>query len=119
MKISEFIKTLQTTKDTVRHYEELLLLIPERTNTYKNYTKKHIIEFQVIQELQEIGFSLKEIQQIFMLKKTLGCSNDRLIEDVLQLLEEKKLLLIQQEQKIHSQQMLISEMINQMKEHNH
>ena len=37
MRIGEFIKLVQTTKDTVRHYEELDLIRPDWKNGTRDY----------------------------------------------------------------------------------
>ncbi len=49
MKIGEFVTLLQTTKDTVRHYEELNLITPKWNKIIRNLGEKEswIFEWQI------------------------------------------------------------------------
>ncbi|TMU85815.1 MerR family transcriptional regulator [Bacillus sp. BHET2] len=82
MKIGEFVTLLQTTKDTVRHYEELNLITPKWNKHYKEYSEKEVLDFQVVRELKEYGLSLSEIQLIFSLKDAYSCGDKELVNKV-------------------------------------
>ncbi|RIJ63720.1 MerR family transcriptional regulator [Rummeliibacillus sp. POC4] len=91
MKISKFIEAVCTTKDTVRHYEELGILNPIRKEkNARDYSEKDIEDFNVIKELQNLGFTLKDIQIIFQIKRETKCNSDELISTVLSILIARK-----------------------------
>ena len=92
MRIGEFISRMETTKDTVRHYEELNLLQPERIGSRKEYGDREMEDFQVVRELKAMGFCLKDIAGLFEHKRNLGCGNALLLKAVL----EKMTVQIQQ-----------------------
>ena len=64
MYAGKFAQACQTTKDTLRHYDEIGLLKPTAVNEngYKVYCASQIIDFLAIASLQEAGFSLEEIR---------------------------------------------------------
>lgn len=64
MKIIEFEKRANVTRDTIRYYEKIGLIKPPARgiNGYRDYNKDHIAEVLFIKQGQEIGFSLKEIK---------------------------------------------------------
>lgn len=92
MKISKFIEVVCTTKDTVRHYEELGILNPVRKEkNARDYLEKDVEDFKVIKELQSLGFTLKDIQIIFQIKRETKCNSNELISTVLlKLISRKK-----------------------------
>lgn len=64
MYAGKFAQVCQTTKDALRHYDEIGLLKPTAVNEngYKIYAASQIIDFLAIASLQEAGFSLEEIR---------------------------------------------------------
>ena len=105
MKIGAFIECVKTTKDTVRHYEELGLLTPRWLGKFKDYSEKDVTDFEVIKEMQALGLNLAHIQQIFQLKRGFGCSSaellggiERQLHTILQDLEEKEAMIHQQKE---------------------
>lgn len=64
MYAGKFAQACQTTKDTLRHYDEIGLLKPTAVNEngYKVYCASQIIDFLAIASLQEAGCSLEEIR---------------------------------------------------------
>lgn len=82
MRIGEFVRTLNTTHDTVRHYEQVGLLSPTRDGNQKHYYDDHIQVFEVIQELKNLGFSLDDILLLFELRASVGCGSEVLILEV-------------------------------------
>lgn len=101
MRIGEFVKHLNTTKDTVRHYEQLGLLNPVRASYHKEYTPKEIMDFEIIVKLKLAGLNLKDIQIIFDLKKTYGCGSIELANEVFKKLDAHVELLKEEEEKIN------------------
>lgn len=64
MYAGKFAQVCQTTKDTLRHYDEIGLLKPTSINEngYKVYSASQIIDFLTIASLQDAGCSLEEIR---------------------------------------------------------
>lgn len=64
MYVGKFAQICQTTKDTLRHYDEINLLKPASVTEsgYKVYSASQIIDFLTISSLQEAGCSLDEIK---------------------------------------------------------
>ena len=68
LKISEFATKLGVTIRTLRFYDKMGLLCPrsrDKKSGYKVYGPEEFKRFQLIISLKEIGFSLKEIVEIF------------------------------------------------------
>ena len=74
MKISKFAEVNNVSVDTIRHYMDLGLVIPEKKEVtiFDEYCQKDI---ELILEYKWIGFSLNEIKELF-LYKNLGKSLD-------------------------------------------
>lgn len=70
MKISEIARGTGLTKDTVRLYERLGLLIdisrPFPSNNYKDYGASNIERIQLIKQLQQVGFSLYDCKMVLL-----------------------------------------------------
>lgn len=82
MRIGEFITLTGTTKDTIRHYEDLDLILSMGPEGKRIYTEKHLADFYAIQELKGYGVKLRDIQAIFKLKRNYGCGHEELIKEV-------------------------------------
>lgn len=107
MQIGEFLKEAKTTKDTVRHYEDLGLLNPEWNKGKRNYTARDLIDFEAIKEMKALGFSLKDVQVIFELKRTNQCGSPDLIKHVRHRLEEQYLQLKKEEEALKAKVRMI------------
>ncbi|MBT8449185.1 MAG: MerR family DNA-binding transcriptional regulator [Gammaproteobacteria bacterium] len=62
--ISDLSKSYDITARTLRHYEELGLLNPERNGTQRLYCKRDRTRLVLILRGKRIGFSLTEIKEI-------------------------------------------------------
>ncbi|GIO28259.1 MerR family transcriptional regulator [Ornithinibacillus bavariensis] len=109
MKIGQFIKEVETTKDTVRHYEALHLLQPAWENTHRIYGQKEVEDFFVIKEMQSFGLSLTDIQALFHLKRQNGCGNPTLIEGVMTKLEDMREKIEEEEKQIQRKKHQLTE----------
>ena len=66
--ISELAKEFELTTRTLRYYEELGMLKPERTETGNRvYGKKEFAQLKIIMRGKKYGFSLDEIKDIVVL----------------------------------------------------
>src|SRR5215211_6654976 len=67
-RIGEFSQIAKVTIDTLRHYDALGLLKPEKVDPftgYRYYSARQLLPLNRILALKEIGFSLEEIARIF------------------------------------------------------
>ncbi|WP_143461928.1 MerR family transcriptional regulator [Levilactobacillus enshiensis] len=80
MNTTEFCRCAHTTRDTLRFYDTLGILKPQRLpNNYRDYTADDLNNYQIIQNLKAAGISLSEIAQILALRTqpvTASCRND-------------------------------------------
>ena len=68
LKIGEFSKLMQVTVKTLRHYEQMGLLIPyevDKWTGYRYYTIEQMQRLNAIRELKGMGFSLEEIKDLY------------------------------------------------------
>jgi DNA-binding transcriptional MerR regulator len=112
MRIGQFIKEASTTKDTVRHYEDLHLIKPSISYSRREYGKKELEDFMAIKEMQELGLSLKEIQAIFQVKENMGCGSPELVTEVLRSLQDKEKILLEEEKRLRIKREKITALYN-------
>jgi DNA-binding transcriptional MerR regulator len=65
MLIGQLSKRAGLTRDTIRYYEKLGLLVSENRNAendYKNYGRRALHRLEHIQQLKVLGFTLREIR---------------------------------------------------------
>ena len=68
LKIGEFSRLMQVTVKTLRHYEQKGLLIPDEVDEwtgYRYYSIAQMQELNSIRHLQQLGFTLDEIKDLF------------------------------------------------------
>ncbi|SBS31397.1 HTH-type transcriptional regulator ZntR [Marinomonas aquimarina] len=84
MKVSELAKKAQVTPETVRHYTREGLIKAQRNpnNGYQEYNHEALKKLQFIQQARELGFSLKQISDIFA-QSDLGDSPCPMVRDLL------------------------------------
>ncbi|ALA53580.1 MerR family transcriptional regulator [Shouchella clausii] len=69
MQIKDFADKYQMQADTIRYYEKQNLLKPKRReNGYREYDEECEKQLQLIVVLKQLGFTIKEIQQLLILK---------------------------------------------------
>ena len=68
MKIGAFAKKNQVSIDTIRHYIDLELLIPQKLTKQYEFTVQCQKDFDEIMFLKSLGFALLEIKNIFIVK---------------------------------------------------
>ncbi|USB33221.1 MerR family transcriptional regulator [Paenibacillus sp. YPG26] len=69
MKIKDFASKYQIQPDTIRYYEKESLLNPvRRENGYREFDEECEKQIQLIIVLKQLGFTIKEIQQLLILR---------------------------------------------------
>ena len=91
IKISEFAKCIDLSKDTIRYYEKMGLLHPEIKNKHRDYNEGHIEIISTILKLKQCGFSLQEIKMLFEWSQNTD-ENDELTEAEIQNVQQLKIL---------------------------
>lgn len=111
MQIGVFVRKAGTTKDTIRHYEDLQLIVSKQSDGRRRYTDKHLEDFAVIQELKGCGLSLKDIQLIFTMKNHYGCRSEELLREVEDSLKHQLGELEREEQELRNRKELLQTLI--------
>lgn len=62
MLIGEVSKKFDISIDTLRYYDKIGILVPDRKNEYRYYTEKSLKKLQAILELKKMQFTLDEIK---------------------------------------------------------
>jgi DNA-binding transcriptional MerR regulator len=85
MRVSELAKKAKVTAETVRHYTRLGLIRAKRdpNNGYQLYDTIELQRLNFIRQASELGFSLKQIEDIFQHSDS-GDSPCPLVRDLLQ-----------------------------------
>lgn len=69
MKIGAFAKHNQTSIDTIRHYMDLALLIPDKSGAHYDFDDLCQSAYDTVVALKAIGFSLSDIQMVLHFKR--------------------------------------------------
>ncbi|EJB8443558.1 MerR family DNA-binding transcriptional regulator [Vibrio parahaemolyticus] len=93
-KISELAKEFDITTRSIRFYEDLGLLTPERKGNTRIYNGRDRIRLKLILRGKRLGFSLADIKELFELYDTDQSSEQ--LNYMIRLIEEKKAALQQQ-----------------------
>lgn len=67
MRIGEFAQANQTSIDTIRHYMDLGLIVPERQGTYFYFDERCKKDYERVVEMKDMGFSLIEIRNMLLI----------------------------------------------------
>ena len=123
MLISDFAEKTGLSIDTLRYYDKIDLLVPERRDGNRWYTEKDLKKAEEIDYLKSLHFTLDEIQVILLLDRKLddrmeeGLSKTEVIrkenktfQNMKSMLEEKYQEVIAEEEKIKQARKLLSEL---------
>ena len=69
MKIGAFAKANQTSIDTIRHYMDLNLIVPEKVGGQYDFDAICQSDYEEICKLKAIGFTLSEIQTLLLFRR--------------------------------------------------
>ena len=106
MKIGEFAKNFNLTKETIRFYTQQQMLLPHKRRHYYDYNKECEKDITDILQLKEMGFSISEIKEMLnyqRIKKAYPEIDDMIksyYKHQLDNIEAKKIELTNREEKI-------------------
>ncbi len=96
--VGQLAEAAGTTRRTIRFYEEVGLLRPERDpNGYRRYTDEHILWLKAIKMLRESGYSVKNLCLLIEIKRSDIPSADKL-HAALKLIEQVSRSMLEQRQ---------------------
>ncbi len=93
-KISELAKEFEITTRSIRFYEDVGLIQPERKGAVRIYHRRDKIRLKLIMRGKRLGFSLAEIRELFELYDT--HQGETQLMKMLNMIDEKKALLQRQ-----------------------
>lgn len=93
MNISELSKLSGLSTPTIRYYEQIKLLpkAKRKSNGYREYTDNDLKQLSLIQQAQQVGFSLAEIKA-FLPSKVVAWDHDALIQTIETKIQEIEIL---------------------------
>lgn len=96
MKIGEFSKVCEISKDTVRYYVNIGLLVPKMQNGTIDFTDQEIEDYQYIRRWKNMQFSIQEIKEFLYLKRISNMIEPTTINECMGLLKNKEVALRQE-----------------------
>lgn len=96
MRIGEFASMQATSIDTIRHYMDLGLVVPEKQGTYYYFDERCARDYNRVIEMKDMGFSLMEIRNIMLISRFSKMASGMEIEHYQDFFEDKKAELIRQ-----------------------
>ena len=90
MKIGEFARVCNVTKDTVRYYVNIGLLIPKMQGSQMSFEEREYADFNYIQKLKGMRFNIKEIRAFLYLRRMSNMIEPATIDECVKLLEDKR-----------------------------
>ena len=72
MKVKEVCELTELSDSAIRYYEKqgLLMDVKRLDNGYRDYNESHVENLNFIKKARNLGFSLDEIKDIIMLKRS-------------------------------------------------
>lgn len=91
MKIGEFSRATGLSKDTIRYYEKIGILLPTIHNKIRDYDVNHQVIAETILKLKQTGFSLQDIKSLLDLSKDTDRHLELTFEEMNNIKKMKKL----------------------------
>ena len=111
MKIGELAEITGVAASTIRFYESIGLVVPERTsNGYRLYDQQSVLLLRIITTAQSAGFSLEEIRNLLP-SQTDGWQHEAMIA----ILEDKIASIEEMEKQLKRNKKQMREIITEMK----
>lgn len=89
MRIGKFAALHGVTQDTIRHYQEIGLLVPEKTNGRYVFTEADSRDLNKILQLKEMEFTLSEVKKVLVFQRLGGMGTSPYRNLMVSVLEEK------------------------------
>lgn len=118
MEIGKFSKTTGISIDTLRYYDKMGLLVPQRHNNKRFYTESDIENAAVIKKLKALNFTLEEIKALFDLDGSIGeseeldPSNRAVVASCLEMIENKYGDILKREKELFQIKAVLAKMID-------
>ena len=94
--ISELAREFGVTTRTIRHYEDIGLLAPQRNGQTRVYSPADRTKLKLILRGKRLGFSLAEIRELFELWDETRSGSEKQLQLMLSKISERKAALEQQ-----------------------
>jgi len=121
MKIGEFSIKSNISIDTIRYYEKLGLLHPNKlANNRKDYTEDNLKQLQLITMLKKLNLTLSDIGVLFNLDAVYDATEDNLDEKIEIIKKSESILkkaysnLLETENQIRMSKLLLEKSINKV-----
>lgn len=121
MQIGEFSKKSGISIDTLRYYDKIKLLVPQKVDGKRIYSEENLAMAEAIIMLKRLNFSLEEIKAILDLDKDiddntiLDAESRTKANSILKFIEEKHSYVLEQEQILIEIKWNLQKMINKTK----
>ncbi|WP_125140951.1 MerR family transcriptional regulator [Clostridium transplantifaecale] len=109
MKSGEFAKLCNSSKDTIRYYTGIGLLMPKSQGSQKNYTERDVEDLRYIQKLKKMQFNIKEIKAFLQMRRMSNFVEPSTLSTYKGLLEEKRKKLVLERDELEESISLIDE----------
>lgn len=111
MKIGELAARCHVSRDTIRYYVELELLLPSREKAQMDFGERELSDLRYIQKLKQMHFQLREIQSIISLRRMSHLADASAQKAYRKILLNKQEALKEEAQALSETQQMLAEMI--------
>ncbi len=94
--ISELAREFDVTTRALRFYEDKGLLKPRRLNSRRIFSRGDRVRLMLVLRGKRLGFTLRETRELFDLYESAHDGEERQLERLLKMQEEKRVRLLQQ-----------------------
>lgn len=116
MRIGEFSKKHNITRDTVRHYLDMGLLLAKKDGCHYKFDNSHHRDISKIMELKALDFTLLEIQKLLNFNRLAGNNSTEYNNYYLNILEDKKDQVLQHQKRYIHMETALKEKIENIEE---